>query len=362
MHLGQPVAAEREGPPARRRHRPGQGRRRPDVARQRDRRRRVPVPLRRLRPRRPVLPRRRARAAARASWPTRSTIHNELVRTEPELAAELYAPFPYDFRGEQAPGAQALVHDADLQPLRRPAVRALHPPVHRGVAPPRRRARARRTRRARRWTASTRCAPTPQYHVSMTMQPGDMQFVNNYHVLHAREAYDDDRAAGQIRHLKRLWLETDVLADAEKPERVPPRPHRRLLVRARAAPRARSRSDVARKRIVHPAVEERRAKGKAARREGPAVGPRRVGTGRRPSRPDRAARAAERDPGARPGARAPRAHDGLAVHVLPGRGEDHGRGPRRTRRPRDLTCNSAATRTSRTSGCSRRPSARWSST
>ena len=59
----------------------------------------------------------------------------------------------------------------------------------------------------------------PQYHVSMTMQPGDMQFVNNYHVLHARDGYEDDRAAGKIRHLKRLWLETDVLADGEKPER-----------------------------------------------------------------------------------------------------------------------------------------------
>ena len=34
------------------------------------------------------------------------TIHNELVRTEPELAAELYAPFPYDLRGEQAPGTK----------------------------------------------------------------------------------------------------------------------------------------------------------------------------------------------------------------------------------------------------------------
>jgi hypothetical protein len=51
------------------------------------------------------------------------------------------------------------------------------------------------------------------------MQPGDMQFVNNYHVLHARAAYADDRAAGKIRHLKRLWLETDVLTDGEKPER-----------------------------------------------------------------------------------------------------------------------------------------------
>jgi len=43
--------------------------------------------------------------------------------------------------------------------------------------------------------------------------------VNNYHVLHAREAYADDRAVGRVRHLKRLWLETDVLRDDEKPER-----------------------------------------------------------------------------------------------------------------------------------------------
>ena len=33
-------------------------------------------------------------------------IHNELARTEPELAAALYAPFAYDFRGEQAPGGK----------------------------------------------------------------------------------------------------------------------------------------------------------------------------------------------------------------------------------------------------------------
>ena len=44
------------------------------------------------------------------------TIHNELVRTEPELAAELYEPLPYDFRGEQAPGTQGLVHDAGVHP------------------------------------------------------------------------------------------------------------------------------------------------------------------------------------------------------------------------------------------------------
>jgi hypothetical protein len=56
-----------------------------------------------------------------------------------------------------------------------------------------------------------------QYHVAMAIEPGDMQFVNNYHVLHGREAYRDDRERGRVRHLKRLWLETDVLAQEDKP-------------------------------------------------------------------------------------------------------------------------------------------------
>jgi hypothetical protein len=51
------------------------------------------------------------------------------------------------------------------------------------------------------------------YNVFMDFRPGDIQFVNNYHVLHARTTYEDDRAAGLVRHLKRLWLETEVLVD-----------------------------------------------------------------------------------------------------------------------------------------------------
>jgi alpha-ketoglutarate-dependent taurine dioxygenase len=56
-------------------------------------------------------------------------------------------------------------------------------------------------------------ADDPENHVTMELRPGDMQFINNYHVLHGRTAYEDDRAAGRVRHLKRLWLETDVLED-----------------------------------------------------------------------------------------------------------------------------------------------------
>ena len=146
------------------------------------------------------------------------TIHNELVRTAPELAAELYAPFVYDLRGEQAPGGKPWY----TMPIfsrcdDRLFVRYIRPYIesarrHADAPRPSERAREAMDR------VDAMCAD-PEFHVSMTMQPGDMQFVNNYHVLHAREAYEDDRATGRIRHLKRLWLETDVLADAQKPER-----------------------------------------------------------------------------------------------------------------------------------------------
>jgi hypothetical protein len=46
----------------------------------------------------------------------------------------------------------------------------------------------------------------------MDLRPGEMQFINNYHVLHGRTSYVDDPASGHKRHLKRLWLATHSLA------------------------------------------------------------------------------------------------------------------------------------------------------
>ncbi|MGZ4801917.1 MAG: TauD/TfdA family dioxygenase [Acidimicrobiia bacterium] len=144
------------------------------------------------------------------------TIHNELVRTEPELAAELYASFAYDFRGEQAPGAKSWYEMPVFTRCGdRLFVRYIRPYIesarrHEDAPQPSDAAREAMNR------VDAMCAD-PEFHVSMTMQPGDMQFVDNYHVLHARDAYEDDRPAGKIRHLKRLWLETEVLTDAEKP-------------------------------------------------------------------------------------------------------------------------------------------------
>jgi alpha-ketoglutarate-dependent taurine dioxygenase len=146
------------------------------------------------------------------------TIHNDLVEADPDLAAELYQQFPYDLRGENAPGARSWYTMPIFSRRRdRLFVRYIRPYIE----------ASRRHEDAPRVSAAGRAAmdrldamcADPQYTVAMGMQPGDMQFVNNYHVLHGRDAYRDDRPAGKIRHLKRLWLETDVLRDDDKPER-----------------------------------------------------------------------------------------------------------------------------------------------
>jgi hypothetical protein len=140
------------------------------------------------------------------------TLHNRLVRERPDLAAELYKPQPFDYRGEQAPGKPGWY----LMPIftrhgDRIFIRLIRPYV---LASQRHADAPRLTKKAiEALTWMQEQAEGGDYSVIMDFQPGDMQFINNYHVLHGREPYEDDRATGQIRHLKRLWLETDLLAD-----------------------------------------------------------------------------------------------------------------------------------------------------
>ena len=139
-------------------------------------------------------------------------IHNHLVRERPDLAAALYEPLPYDSRGEQPEGAPAFYsvpgfteHEGRLfvrfipqyilASQRHPDAPRLSPTAREAIA------------------AASELANDPDFNVYMDLQPGEMQFINNYHVLHGRTAYEDDVAGGYKRHLKRLWLSTHVLTE-----------------------------------------------------------------------------------------------------------------------------------------------------
>ena len=148
-------------------------------------------------------------------------IHNRLVEERPDLAAALCEPFPYDFRGEQPDGGPPFYSLPVFTEWEdRLYVRAIPPYIlasQRHADAPRLTALQQEA-----LTALVTMADDPANHVKMELRPGDMQFINNFHVLHGRTAYADDRGAGQIRHLKRLWLETEVL-----PSRPPYFEHRR---------------------------------------------------------------------------------------------------------------------------------------
>jgi hypothetical protein len=139
-------------------------------------------------------------------------LHNELVRQRPDLARELYEPQPYDFRGEQPPGARGWypmpVFTSWGDRLFVRLIGAYIFASQRHEDAPRLTPAA---REALKWLHAE--AESGRYSVTMDFRPGDMQFVNNYHVLHGRTAYTDEPATGRVRHLKRLWLETEILED-----------------------------------------------------------------------------------------------------------------------------------------------------
>jgi hypothetical protein len=139
-------------------------------------------------------------------------IYNELVRTRPDLAEILFEPQPYDLRGEQAPGAKPFyLFPVFTEHKDRFFIRFI--PAY--IRASQRHAEAPRLTPLVLEALDTvsAMARDPKYNVYMDLQPGEMQFINNYHVLHGRSSYEDDAASGHKRHFKRLWLATNYLKD-----------------------------------------------------------------------------------------------------------------------------------------------------
>jgi hypothetical protein len=132
-------------------------------------------------------------------------IHNDLVAQRPELARALYEPLPYDFRGEQPEGAKPFYSFPVFTAFEQRLFVRFIPHYIRASQ---RHAEAPRLSKTalEALDAVSAMARNQAYNISMDLAPGDMQFINNYHVLHGRTAYVDEPQSGYKRHLKRLWL------------------------------------------------------------------------------------------------------------------------------------------------------------
>ena len=136
--------------------------------------------------------------------------HNALARTRPDLLARLYEEFNIDWREEQPAGDPPYY---TMPVFTRHDGRLFNRYVRGYIETAQRFRELPRLTDLEREALDTLDALTvsEEFRLDMDLQPGDMQFVNNYVIFHSRTEYIDHDAEDEKRHMKRLWLATDRL-------------------------------------------------------------------------------------------------------------------------------------------------------
>ena len=148
---------------------------------------------------------RRAKSGGQSAIVSSMTLHNVMAERRPDLLEQLYQSFPVDRRGEVPPG-KAPFYDAPVFNEHAGLLSVLYSRLHIGSA--------QRFPEARRLTDAdfealdmlADLANDPELRLDMTFMPGDIQFLHNHTILHARSAYEDWPEMERKRHLLRLWL------------------------------------------------------------------------------------------------------------------------------------------------------------
>ena len=157
----------------------------------------------------------RARAGGESRIVSSAAVYNELLHRRPDLVEVLYRPFHWDRNDEQSPGedpffTMPVFNDVVGVPrvfyigwYIRDAQR--HPQVPRLTA-----------EQIEAMSLLEAIAADPGFFLEMDFQPGDIQFLNNARILHAREAYEDHDDPARRRHLLRLWLAAHDFSSVEE--------------------------------------------------------------------------------------------------------------------------------------------------
>ena len=133
--------------------------------------------------------------------------YNEVLRRYPERMAPLLRGYIHDRRGDHAPGEHPV--SRERIPVFSFHNELLHCCYNRnGIVWAQDKTGERLTgEEIAALDAIDEIVRDPRFHLSMEMRKGDMQFVNNFVILHSRTEYTD-HADGRHRHLVRLWLDS----------------------------------------------------------------------------------------------------------------------------------------------------------
>ncbi|WP_421121426.1 TauD/TfdA family dioxygenase [Aquihabitans daechungensis] len=147
----------------------------------------------------------RARTGGESRIVSSAAVYNEILEQRPDLLEVLYRPFHWDRNDEESPGEDPFFSMPVLNDI---------------AGTPRVFYIGWYIRDAQRHAQVPRLTPEqleamelleaiandPAFFLEMDFQPGDVQFLNNARILHAREAYEDHEDPSRRRHLLRLWL------------------------------------------------------------------------------------------------------------------------------------------------------------
>ena len=146
---------------------------------------------------------RQARQGGHSKIASAVAIHNAMLEQRPDLLAELFTDFPRSRFGEEVSDASAYymlpvfaLHEGKFTThYSRTYVEAAqsNPQVP-------------RLRPQQEAALDLLAELADELCFEMTLQPGDIQLLNNHVIYHARDPFVDDAAAGRKRLLFRLWL------------------------------------------------------------------------------------------------------------------------------------------------------------
>lgn len=148
---------------------------------------------------------RRAKAGGLSTIVSSMAVHNAMAERRPDLLERLYRSLPVDRRGE-VPEGKAPFYEAPVFNEYGGKLSVLYSRLHIGSA--------QRFPAARRLTPEdyealdmlSALAGDPSLRLDMSFMPGDIQFLHNHTMLHARSEYEDWPEVERKRHLLRLWL------------------------------------------------------------------------------------------------------------------------------------------------------------
>ena len=134
------------------------------------------------------------------------SVCEEIARVRPDLIPVLKAPFHHSYQG---------AGDPDKPPFYACPILGDHPEYFAFRANRKNVVAAQRdfeevprltTAQQEALDLLDRLLPDPRFCFSMQLEPGDMQLLNNYVVLHSRTDFEDHAEPERKRHLLRLWL------------------------------------------------------------------------------------------------------------------------------------------------------------